>query len=228
MHFLPSPRLSLHLDSLASSPSSSKSDPLPSPYLFGEPLRRVRTRTSSLSSSTTSPPSDLLASPLSSDSPYALGCPLSRIRTRTDSTSSLPLPLPLPAPKEKPLYSDSFVALSRTHLTVSHLLLRRAVSFPLSRIRSARSLLSPSQRIQLVSSASSSLHLPADFAFGLATSGLGWTGIAWARDPARVKEGKALEGLVVVLEVEGWIGRVGFSVEDEEGWWDAWRAVKGG
>ncbi|GAA5885306.1 hypothetical protein JCM6882_009561 [Rhodosporidiobolus microsporus] len=217
VQLLPSPAL-WHLDTSSSSrppPSIGKSDPLPSPYLFGEPLQRVRTRTSSISSETTSPPSDLLASPSSPSSPYALGCPLSRIRTRTDSSDSL---------SPKPLYGDSFVRLTPTHLFIHHLLLRATVAFPLSRIRSCRPLLTEAQRIRLAANGNGR-HTPV---LGTTNGGLGWTGISWARDGRRVEEQKCLEGKTVIIEADGWVGRVGFSVEDPEEWWAAWKAVKGG
>lgn len=50
------------------------------------------------------------------------------------------------------------------------------------------------------------------------------TGIVWARDPdrARTREKRS------VIRVKGRIGRIGFSVEDAEEWWEAWdRATSG-
>ncbi|GAA5822966.1 hypothetical protein JCM11251_004439 [Rhodosporidiobolus azoricus] len=111
VHILPSPPL-FPLDTSSSQASSfgSKFDPLPSPYLFGEPLERVRTRTPSNTSESSTPPSDLLASPLSPPtSSYALGCPLSRVRTRTGSIESRAAPAPL--------YVDRFIKFWRTWKT---------------------------------------------------------------------------------------------------------------
>ncbi|GAA6004569.1 hypothetical protein JCM10207_000940 [Rhodosporidiobolus poonsookiae] len=204
-----------HLDSsdLALSRVKSAPPPLPSPYLFGTELCRVRTRTSSISSETTSPPSDLLSSPASSDSPYILGPPLSRIRTRNDDFASLSRP----TSPTSALYQDRFVRLTSSHLILSHLLFRRTIAFPLSRIRSCRPFLTPSQRIKLIASG----RLPTS----ISTGGLvGWTGLTWARDPSRLVYAK--EGKLVVVDVGGWVGSVGFSVEDAEAWWAAWEEAE--
>lgn len=203
----------LRLDTYASRSSTTSKEQGPtSPYLFGSPLTRVRTRTSSISSSANlSPSADVLASPSSSSSPYFLGAPLSRVETRNDSFDSLSPP--------KTLYEDRFIRLTSTHLTLNHLLLRPFVTFPISRIHSAKSLVSPAQRVVMEGRGKPS----ADLAYGLANGGVGWTAIAWARDAKRTAGGG--KGAVVV-DVEGWLLRVGFSVEDEEAFWEAWSTIR--
>ncbi|GAA5848422.1 hypothetical protein JCM8547_004510 [Rhodosporidiobolus lusitaniae] len=222
MHFLPR----LDTSSSTSSSSTSTSDPLPSPYLFGWPLERVRTRTSSISSLSACPPSDFLSCPASpsspplpSSSPYTLGNPLSRVRTRSESVDSLIIP--------PPVYQDSFVRLTPSHLTVYHVLLRHAVVFPLHRVHSCRPLLTESQRIRLAADEKLRRKRRSTSLVHVSTGGIGLDGVVWAKDLARVKEQKAEKGLLVVVEVEGWFGRVGFSVADEEKWWEAWERVGG-
>ncbi|KPV75757.1 uncharacterized protein RHOBADRAFT_66274, partial [Rhodotorula graminis WP1] len=57
-------------------------------------------------------------------------------------------------------------------------------------------------------------------------SGLGSTGVIWARDAVRVKDGRWKERAVVV-DADGWLGRVGFTVDDAEAWWAAWTQATG-
>ncbi|GAA5968055.1 hypothetical protein JCM11641_003714 [Rhodosporidiobolus odoratus] len=170
--------------------SIAKSEPLPSPYLFGEPLSRVRTRTSSSASS--SPfPSDVVLSPVPATSPYTTGAPLSRTRTRTSSAASLSLPA-----SPQPRYSDAFAVLTSSHLTLYHLFFRSSVAISLTRIRFCRPLLTRSQRIR----AACGKTVPADAAWGVSTNGLGWTDVVRARDSRRVEEKKAQEGRWWCLE----------------------------
>lgn len=194
--------------------SSTESQP-PSPYLFGSPLTRVKTRTSSISSLNDgdfSPADVLPSSPSSIHYPsYSLGAPLSRVETRSDSFDSFTTP--------SPVYQDSFVRLTSTQLTLSHFLLRPSISFPLSRIRSVKPLVSPADRVKLEGGGKP----PLEMSVGTTNGGLGWTGIVWAKDSMR--HGRGGQGLVV-LDVDGWALRVGFSVEDEESFWAAWAALE--
>ncbi|GAA5938763.1 hypothetical protein JCM3775_001984 [Rhodotorula graminis] len=178
---------------------------------------------------------------------YSLGSPLSRVRTRTDSSClwqhvSPDAPRPLdqaPSGPQQVLYDDEFVTLTATALVVRHLLFRREVRIPLARIHSARAFCSPAQLVKLAasglpSSSPSSTsprrrtkHAPEPRApRGVVVSGLGSTGVIWARDAVRVKDGRWKERAVVV-DADGWLGRVGFTVDDAEAWWAAWTQATG-
>ncbi|GAA5896450.1 hypothetical protein JCM8208_001878 [Rhodotorula glutinis] len=180
---------------------------------------------------------------------YSLGSPLSRVRTRTDSSClwqhvSPDGPRPLDRVPSRPqlvLYDDEFVTLTATALVVRHLLFRREVKIPLGRIHSARAFCSPAQLVKLAASglpSSSSTspcsssrrrtkHTPEPRApRGVVVSGLGSTGVIWARDPVRIKDERWRERAVVV-DAEGWLGRVGFTVDDPEAWWAAWAQATG-
>ncbi|GAA5868734.1 hypothetical protein JCM1840_004374 [Sporobolomyces johnsonii] len=191
----------------------------------------TRSSTSSTSSS------DEPQTPLS---PYLAGTPLERIRTRTSSTSSLPSPLPpncspcpppprssaLPTPRRRPsssrqpLYSDTFCTLTSTTLTIRHILHRTSLTLPLSSIRSSRPFCTPAERYALLHGG------PRRRLTGVRTRGVGWTGITWARDLDRFVDQRWTSA--VVLHVDGWVGRVGFSVEDQEAWWRAWEVARKG
>ncbi|GAA5837615.1 hypothetical protein JCM9279_006806 [Rhodotorula babjevae] len=184
---------------------------------------------------------------------YSLGSPLSRVRTRTDSTClwqhvspDAPNRGPSAPPHQVVLYDDEFVTLTATALVVRHLLFRREVKIPLARIHTARAFCSPAQLVKLAAagrpsspstststspSSSSSRrrtkHGPEPRApRGVVVSGLGSTGVIWARDPARIKDERWRERAVVV-DAEGWLGRVGFTVDDAEAWWAAWAQATG-
>ncbi|BGP37883.1 hypothetical protein JCM10450v2_001819 [Rhodotorula kratochvilovae] len=218
------------------STSTAQSEPS-SPYLCGSPLSRVPTRTSSMSSATTLPSDDVDAQDKHELSTfatrYSLGSPLSRVRTRTDSSclwEHLPPALSRSATPAPVLYQDSFVTLTSSTLTISHLLFRRAVTLPLSRIHAARAFCSPAQLVKLAASPSPSSSRRSPRALrpprGVCASGLSCTGVLWARDPARLANERWRERAVVV-EAEGWLARVGFSVEDPGAWWDAWEQATG-
>jgi len=177
---------------------------------------------------------------------YSLGSPLSRVRTRTDSSClwqhvSPDAPPPLDSAARQVLYDDEFVTLTATALVVRHLLFRREVKIPLARIHTARAFCSPAQLVKLAaaglpsSSSSSSPSSPRRRTKlgpepraprGVVVSGLGSTGVIWARDPVRIKDERWRERAVVV-DAEGWLGRVGFTVDDAEAWWTAWAQATG-
>ncbi|GAA5996098.1 uncharacterized protein JCM10292_007391 [Rhodotorula paludigena] len=233
--------LDFHRRSSTSSSSSSIEEP-PSPYLFGSPLSRVRTRTSSISEPA-SPLTTPGEEPAGDDhelaklaTRYSLGSPLSRVRTRTDSSCLWEHP---PAKRTSTpatlLYEDDFVRLTSSTLSIAHLLFRNNVTLPLSRIHTARPFDSAAERVKRASSLSSSSsnstatsqsrkrpRLPR----GLTSDGLGWTGVIWARDPLRVRDERWQE-CAIVVNADGWLGRIGFSVERPAEWWAAWEEATG-
>ncbi|GAA6051866.1 hypothetical protein JCM3770_005507 [Rhodotorula araucariae] len=212
-----------------STTSGTQSEP-PSPYLCGSPLTRVRTRTSSMSSLPGDEADNHELSTFATR--YSLGSPLSRIRTRTDSSCLWEHHLTSPARSEGPaqvLYSDAFVTLTSSTLTISHLLFRRAVSLPLSRVHAARAFCSPAQLVRLAATSSPCLSRRSSrrrAPRGVVASGLGSTGVLWARDANRLTDERWRDRAIVV-DAEGWLARVGFSVEDPAAWWRAWEKATG-
>lgn len=182
---------------------------------------------------------------------YSIGSPLTRVRTRTDSSDCLwehlrlaTTPPRVSSPAEV-LYKDEFVTLTASSLVVSHLLFRRQVTIPLPRVHTARAFCSPAQLVKLVAASrqprppspspargpagapqSSAQAQPPQAPRGVVVGGLGSTGVFWARDPARVS-GERWKENAVVIDAEGWIGRIGFTVEDADAWWKAWATATG-
>ncbi|GAA5948411.1 hypothetical protein JCM21900_002702 [Sporobolomyces salmonicolor] len=191
--------------SISSTSSSDEPQTPLSPYLAGTPLERIRTRTSSSSS---------LSPPLPPNCPPGPFPPSSR-------SAAHPCPRRPPSSSSRqPLYSDAFCTLTSSTLTVRRILHRTSMTLPLSSIRSSRPFCTPAERYAL-------LHGGARLRLtGVRTGGVGWTGITWARDADRVVEERWT--CAVVLKVDGWVGRVGFSVDDPDAWWSAWEEARKG
>lgn len=154
-------------------------------------------------------------------STYSLGSPLTRVKTRTESSCLWENLSESPEPDEhKQLYHDNFVSLTRTRLIITHLLFL-TVSIPLSSIRSARPFVTEAEVVKLSTRPQRLRRAP----HGVTTGGFGWTGTLWARDVRRMEDETWLRN-AVVLEVAGWFGRIGVSVERPEEWWAAWACVR--